>query len=285
MNLSKELQKLIEIAVADGQISEKEKKVLLKRAIEEGVDEDEFEMYLDSRLLKPKKSKQLFDSWNAWYQTKSEESKKQIKAISLLSVMMIFFMVIGLFSKVTNLFTASKKDKVESTFQSPEEKYGCSNFQDCISKYEFDGAYYFYSEDPLKSKEMLMELISSQVSYWSKEKNFEKAYDVLHEYKIEADYNLNTDDAENEKNIAYNNQANFYNNLLDDLINKMLITDQPKETILNYCKAFKPVVVGNEKNKGFFGGYNSYELSNSPYEKALVKVNEQGSKINKKKHG
>jgi hypothetical protein len=43
--------------------------------------------------------------------------------------------------------------------------------------------------------------------------------------------------------------------------------------------------VGNEKNKGFFGGYNSYELSNSPYEKALVKVNEQGSKINKNKHG
>jgi hypothetical protein len=285
MNLSKELQKLIEIAVADGQISEKEKKVLMKRALDEGVDEDEFEIYIEHLLVKSSKAKKFLDIFNAWYQPKSDESRKKIKALLVLSAMMIFFMIMGLFTGVANYFTASKKDNVESKPQSPEEKYGCSNFQDCLSKYEFDGAYYFYSKDPLKSKEMLMELISSQVSYWSKEKNFEKAYDVLHEYKIEADYNLNTDDAENEKNIAYNNQANFYNNLLDDLINKMLITDQPKETILNYCKAFKPVVVGNEKNKGFFGGYNSYELSNSPYEKALVKVNEQGSKINKKKHG
>ena len=209
------------------------------------------------------------------------ESKKGFSFVAWFFVMMVLLGVMAYFGK-------SHKDGDSGFFaksQSPKDKYGCSNFQDCISKYEFDGAYYFYSKDPLKSKEMLMELISSQVSYWSKEKNFEKAYDVLHEYKIEADYNLNTDVAENEKNIAYNNQANFYNNLLDDLINKMLITDQPKETILNYCKAFKPVVVGNEKNKGFFGGYNSYELSNSPYEKVLVKVNEQGSKINKKKHG
>lgn len=276
MNLSKELQKLIEIAVADGQISEKEKKVLLKRAIEEGVDKDEFEMYLDSLLLKPKKSKQLFDSWNAWYQPKSEESKKRIKAKIGLAAMMVLFSIMAV------IFETTKREKNKVKVQTPEEKYGCSNFQDCLSKYQFDGAYYFYSNDINKTKEMLMELISAQVSYWSREKNFEKAYDVLHEYKIEADYNLNTDDAENEKNIAYNNQANYYNNLLDDLINKMLITDQPKETILNYCKAFKPVVVGNEKNKGFFGGYNSYELSNSPYEKALVKVNEQ-SNTNKKK--
>jgi hypothetical protein len=49
---SQELEKLISIALADGVISEKEKKVLLKKAINEGLDSDEFEIMLDAYLFK-----------------------------------------------------------------------------------------------------------------------------------------------------------------------------------------------------------------------------------------
>jgi hypothetical protein len=49
---SPELEKLISIALVDGIISEKEKNILIKKAINEGLDSDEFEMMLDAYLFK-----------------------------------------------------------------------------------------------------------------------------------------------------------------------------------------------------------------------------------------
>lgn len=59
-----EIEKLIDLALADGQITEKERNVILKKAAELGVDADEVEMTLDGRLhqmqatqIKPNKEK------------------------------------------------------------------------------------------------------------------------------------------------------------------------------------------------------------------------------------
>lgn len=51
---SVELESLIEMAIVDGQLTEKEKRILLRRAQSEGIDSDEFEMVLDARLEKAK---------------------------------------------------------------------------------------------------------------------------------------------------------------------------------------------------------------------------------------
>jgi hypothetical protein len=45
-----EIEKLIDLALADGQITEKERNVILKKAAELGVDVDEVEMTLDGKL-------------------------------------------------------------------------------------------------------------------------------------------------------------------------------------------------------------------------------------------
>lgn len=45
-----EIEKLIDLALADGQITEKERNVILKKAAELGVDADEVEMTLDGKL-------------------------------------------------------------------------------------------------------------------------------------------------------------------------------------------------------------------------------------------
>jgi predicted nucleic acid-binding Zn ribbon protein len=45
-----EIEKLIDLALADGQITEKERNVILKKASELGVDADEVEMVLDGKL-------------------------------------------------------------------------------------------------------------------------------------------------------------------------------------------------------------------------------------------
>ena len=55
-----EIEKLIDLALADGQITEKERNVILKKAAELGVDADEVEMTLDGKLhqLEASKTKQ-----------------------------------------------------------------------------------------------------------------------------------------------------------------------------------------------------------------------------------
>jgi hypothetical protein len=48
--MNPEIEKLIDLALADGQITEKERHVILKKAAELGVDADEVEMTLDAKL-------------------------------------------------------------------------------------------------------------------------------------------------------------------------------------------------------------------------------------------
>lgn len=48
--MNAELEKLIELVVADGQVTEKERSFVIKKAIELGIDTDEAEIYLDGRL-------------------------------------------------------------------------------------------------------------------------------------------------------------------------------------------------------------------------------------------
>jgi hypothetical protein len=52
------LESLIEMALADGDLTEKEKQVLFKRAQSQGIDLDEFEMVLDARLYERRKQLQ-----------------------------------------------------------------------------------------------------------------------------------------------------------------------------------------------------------------------------------
>ena len=49
------IEGLIKAALADGMLTEKEKQVLFKRAQEQGIDLDEFEMVLDARLVELQK--------------------------------------------------------------------------------------------------------------------------------------------------------------------------------------------------------------------------------------
>lgn len=46
--MNSEIEKLINLAIADGQITEKERSVILKKATQLGIDADEVEIILDS---------------------------------------------------------------------------------------------------------------------------------------------------------------------------------------------------------------------------------------------
>lgn len=53
---SEKLESLIDMALSDGELSEKEKQVLFKKAELEGIDLDEFEMVLDAKLFEKQQS-------------------------------------------------------------------------------------------------------------------------------------------------------------------------------------------------------------------------------------
>ena len=53
---NEQLEKLIEMALMDGELTEKEKQILFKKAESFGVDLDEFEMVLEAKLFEKKKS-------------------------------------------------------------------------------------------------------------------------------------------------------------------------------------------------------------------------------------
>ena len=73
---SEELEMLMDAALADGELTEKEKQILFKRAQAEGVDLDEFEMILDARLIKQKKANQAKAEMPAPQSDKFGEVKK-----------------------------------------------------------------------------------------------------------------------------------------------------------------------------------------------------------------
>lgn len=56
--LSPELEKLIDLAVADGEVTEQERKVLTRKVAEAGADMDEFEMTLEAKLYTARQTRQ-----------------------------------------------------------------------------------------------------------------------------------------------------------------------------------------------------------------------------------
>ncbi len=74
--MNPELEKLIDLALADGVLTEKEKQILTRKAQEFGVDMDEFEMVLDAKLHLSQKenTKTTTDS------TETDEQKEKTEA-------------------------------------------------------------------------------------------------------------------------------------------------------------------------------------------------------------
>lgn len=298
MNISKELQTLIDAALEDGKLSEKEKQVLYKRAEKDGLDLDEFELYLNATFQKNKRtSKQGSEPFlkKTIYHRPEGYKKQEVQPGALdtfkgalsggvkkeyedvykkeinfrvYHLMMILLGVLGILVIIFSSISSYQKGQGDLI-----AKYGCTSFDDCLSQYQFDGAYYFYSSSNESQKqERLRKLISAQVTFWSDKNDYQKAYSILSEYTFEHSPKLSTDDKS--ANDNYNAEASYYNDQINELVAKMKIADEPLELMLKYAKLFKPIVIGNENDKGLFGGFNSYVLSEQPYERALAKIND-----------
>ena len=127
MEITEGLQKLIDAAVADGKISKKERAILLKRSEKDGLDNDEFNMYLDSLVIKGPRGENKIISFLKWV------FAKKLRAITFF----LFLIVIWFGGKY--LITIKEANDLA-------ELRGGENFGDCLSKSKFEGARLYNSE-------------------------------------------------------------------------------------------------------------------------------------------
>lgn len=73
---NEKLEQLIDAALTDGELTEKEKQILFKKAMVMGIDLDEFEMVLDSRLAKLQQEKKAKEQEAAPKSNKFGDVKK-----------------------------------------------------------------------------------------------------------------------------------------------------------------------------------------------------------------
>ena len=294
MKISEGLQTLIDASFADGKISKNEREVLSNKAVGEGLNGDEFSIYLDGLLQKSKSenvsfwNKSLYHQKEGYVQNDDYEDvyKKEINfKTKHLAIILGGLVIIGLGIFTIVLDKISKNDEILA-------KYGCTDFNDCLSNYKFDGAYFYYNQEKQKFEtsgqgsildnilsgkgeeifNKYQKLITGQVSYWNQNKKYENSINILQEYSFSSSYVLATDDEDDNK--GYNLEVSFYNNLLGDVITKMIIDNVNKDDLFKYSNLYKPLVIGNEDDKSMFGGDNSFVLNEEQYKKALVRINE-----------
>ena len=104
---NKELENLINIALEDGVLTDKEKQVLSKKAEALGVDLDEFEMVLDARLAKQNKSDKAAVSYGHEKQKHvSWEYKEGVEARKNFLSALKYIIVAGILLAIEIIYTS-----------------------------------------------------------------------------------------------------------------------------------------------------------------------------------
>lgn len=90
-----------------------------------------------------------------------------------------------IYASILLLIACSEESKLK-------EKYNCSGVDDCLSKFEFEGAraYMDFSEKKTEDKSKDWEaVISAESDYWIKEGEFKKAFSIIDQTINRVEYN------------------------------------------------------------------------------------------------
>lgn len=203
MNISKELQTLVDAALEDGKLSDKEKQILYKRAEKDGLDLDEFELFLSSLLYKAKGTLHRGDNKLFLFSKWLVEKKRRV-------LLLIIFLLttVGLLVNYFDEFSDKKK----------QENMGCVNVLDCLSKYKFEEAREYYSrlgKFDINRNQAIRDIISSEVSYYLTNDSKEFAFASINEYALSWSPKFQ---GERDDNDAYNEEITWYNQEIEKLI-------------------------------------------------------------------
>lgn len=111
--MNQDLEKLIELTLADGQLSEKERTVLFRKAKELGVDHDEFEIVLDAKLHQRQQAKTKFED----SVKKCPSCKEPIPALSKVCIACGHVVNVEASSSNSNISLETLIDNIEGDFK------------------------------------------------------------------------------------------------------------------------------------------------------------------------
>ena len=108
---NEQLEKLIEMALIDGMLSDKEREILKRKAVSQGVDEDEFEMVLEAKLYE--KQQNLISTENL-QNNQSGNLNVSIEQENLSGIQLLF-------KKITDIENEPKPNYTIKDFFIPED--------------------------------------------------------------------------------------------------------------------------------------------------------------------
>jgi len=175
--MNKEIEKLIELAIADGKITQQERNVILKKDKALGEDVDEVEMMIDAKLVLMKKDSNKLSSFSQIIRKVKKPSKK---------ISVFLLIVVSLFLLRSCNSTEGREGREER-----EESKIVPNIDKAILNKNFDSARllaynlenkHVWWSDSYKTKE-LFKILQSEAAYQVKEGNYTKAVELSQQIK------------------------------------------------------------------------------------------------------
>ena len=231
MTTSEELKKLIDASMADGKISSKERKVLIARAVSEGLDKDEFDLYLDSLTHSVKTESAGLISKVVPFLKWIAEKKRRV----IIAFYVVLFIGSGFAYLIGGAFMGA-----DGALKSSER--GCASMEDCITNYKFEEARQYASEDGGGRWDM-QKIISSEVSYYASQQELDMAFRSIMEYTFSNGFKAQGRKDDNE---YYNEEVNWYNSVVETI----LVDFESDETKLKkLVYSIKPLAIIGEMFK------------------------------------
>jgi hypothetical protein len=275
MNISEGLKKLIDASLADGKIRSKERMILVNKAVNEGLDKHEFELYLDGlRHARKKeatsanidKAGTFLNKVGAFFKWISEKKSRVIVAAIIVLFLIIFIPECG----------STEIEKQQEKYQT---EFKCDNVEDCLTQYNFDGARAYASilEYSWDKNDAMQKIISSEVNYYISNDEYEKAktsaleagkffiykdalpnainnlidkekvsdaISILSKYTFEQAYEL---DGNNHYNNSYNDEANYYNDMINSVFTNALFNEN-KDVLKKCLLLYVPITEDKKVN-------------------------------------
>jgi hypothetical protein len=155
--LSSDLEYLLKVSLADGKITDKERKVVFDKAIEEGWSEMEFSIVFD-QMVKDRKHlpTRLMRKW---------KNMNSSVRLALIGVVVLGLIAFGISTCVGN----RQAELIE--------RYGCTSVEECLGEFKFEGA------RALASSGDMADIVTAEQEYWVKNGDFDRAMNVVREWR------------------------------------------------------------------------------------------------------
>ena len=265
MKLSDDLNDLIESARTDGKLSEKERQVIIKKAVNEGHDKDEFEIYFEGIIQQAEKAKkkQLLNNFSSFFGLIWKFRKYAA------GVIFICFLLAYTYSwEIQQLFEEKEEQLITS-------ERGCENVEDCLTKSKFEEARLYASESLGRVGRYDYKIVKSEISYYLSSGDYEIAYRIFNEYTHTPEIGICLEEAimdgyYSNSNEGYIKDSKKYNTLIELLI--PYFEDDKIKLRMLVNSLYPECEMGKTTGKKTGNGYLFYTFNkNNNLQKTLLK--------------